>query len=95
MTDGSGWNEYWHRTREAAAHKAGGPQDEVLARFWASFFSEALTTATQPRMLDLACGNGAAMRHAFDASRRSNRAVSIVGIDRSPAALAELRTRWS
>lgn len=94
MSDGSGWDQYWQRTREAAAHKAGGPQDEVLARFWASFFSEALTTATQPRLLDLACGNGAAMQHAFDASRRSNRAVSIVGIDNSPAAIAELRTRF-
>lgn len=34
------------------------------------------------------------MQHAFDASLRSNRAVSIVGIDNSHAALAELRTRF-
>ncbi|MEW5882534.1 MAG: methyltransferase domain-containing protein, partial [Pseudomonadota bacterium] len=46
------------------------------------------------RWLDVVCGNGGAMQHAFDASLRSNRAVSIVGIDNSHAALAELRTRF-
>jgi len=89
-----GWNEYWQRTREAAAHRAGGPQGEVLARFWASFFAEALTTAKRPRLLDLACGNGAATQHALDASRRLNRPVTILGIDNSPAALAALRRRF-
>lgn len=95
MSNGSGWNEYWQRTREAAAHKAGGPQDEVLARFWASFFTEALAPATRSRLLDLACGNGAATQHALDASRRLNRATTIVGVDISPAALPEFRQRFS
>lgn len=94
VSNGSGWNEYWRRTREASAHKAGGPQDEVLARFWASFFAEALTTTTPLRLLDVACGNGAAMQYALDASLQLNRPALIVGIDNSHSALSALRTRF-
>ena len=29
------WDTYWRGTHENAAHREGGPQEEVLARFWA------------------------------------------------------------
>lgn len=88
------WEEYWRRTREAAAHKGGGPQDEVLARFWATFFNDALPHREHPRLLDLACGNGALTRHALDAAHLLGRAAPLaVGADNSLAALIDLRKR--
>jgi SAM-dependent methyltransferase len=89
------WDEYWRLTREAAAHKGGGPQDEVLARFWTSFFKDALSRASSRRLLDLACGNGAVARFAFDAASVADRQTpSVVGVDNSLAALRELRERF-
>ena len=89
------WDEYWRLTREAAAHKGGGPQDEVLARFWTSFFRDALSRAPGERLLDLACGNGAVTRFALDAASVSDRQMpSVISVDNSLAALKELRKRF-
>ncbi|MDQ2943276.1 MAG: class I SAM-dependent methyltransferase, partial [Candidatus Dormibacteraeota bacterium] len=91
----SPWDEYWRLTREAAAHKAGGPQVEVLRHFWTSFFSDALSYRSGPRVLDLACGNGAVTGFALNVAARSERGLpSVVAIDTSLAALKDLKTRF-
>lgn len=96
MSTAGAWEQYWRRTREAAAHRGGGPQDEVLGRFWASFFAEALSRAERPRLLDVACGNGAVTRYALDASRRPAGANTfILGLDRSPSALEDFHKRYA
>lgn len=90
-----GWDEYWRRTREAAAHRGGGPQDEVLARFWASFFDDALARSETARLLDLGCGNGAVARFALQAVSRAGRPAPLVlGVDSSLSALNDLRKRF-
>jgi len=90
-----GWDEYWRRTREAAAHRGGGPQDEVLARFWATFFDAALARPETTHLLDLGCGNGAVARFALQAVTRAGRpAVSVLGVDSSLPALNDLRKRF-
>jgi SAM-dependent methyltransferase len=92
---GEGWDRYWHRTREAAAHRGGGPQDEVLARFWESFFDDALVRPGAARFVDVGCGNGAVARFALGAAVRVGRSPHLlVGIDSSLPALHDLRRRF-
>lgn len=85
-----GWDAFWRRTDQAAAHRAGGPQEEVLARFWAAFFAAAFTSDAWPRCVDLASGNGAVLHHARAAGAPPE---ALVGVDHSVAALADLRKR--
>lgn len=86
------WDEYWRLTPEAAAHRGGGPQEEVLRRFWTAFFAETLT-ADSPRMLDVACGNGAVSEMALEAASRAGRPLQIFGLDSSLAAMRGLARR--
>ena len=89
------WDQYWRLTCEAAAHKGGGPQEEVLSRFWTSFFWDALSNKSAPRVLDVACGNGAVTRFALEAKDRCRGwAPAVVGIDASCAALKDLKARF-
>lgn len=98
MQAAGAWDEYWRRTHEAAAHQGGGPQEAVLARFWTSFFEDVYARVATPRVLDFACGNGAVTRFAVDVASAQNAASSdapfIVGVDRSHAALSDLRKRF-
>jgi len=90
------WDAYWRNARSAAAHKDGGPQDEVLERFWLQLFGKVFTSfQATPRMLDIACGNGAVMRFALTARQNSgsNSDLHISGIDESPAAVEEMCKR--
>ena len=90
------WDAYWRNAEAAAAHKDGGPQDEVLERFWRQFFQRTLPAfRSRLSMLDIACGNGAVPRHALAAIRGmdKNIDITIYGLDESPAALGEMRKR--
>ena len=88
------WEEYWRRTREAAAHLEGGPQEEALARFWGSLFDDLFASGGQRRVLDVACGNGAVTRHSLEAaSRCATPAPRNFATDTSLAALVELTRR--
>lgn len=88
------WDDYWRRTREAAAHKAGGPQGEVLARFWTGFFRDAGATGGRFRLLDLACGNGAATAYALGAAPRLGQQPDRpVALDSSLGAVSDLQRR--
>jgi SAM-dependent methyltransferase len=93
----SDWDAYWRNARSAAAHKDGGPQEEVLERFWLQFFGQILPAfQTAPRMLDIACGNGAVVRYACAALRSMGGNIHMVsyGLDESPAALVDMRRRY-
>lgn len=90
------WDAYWRNARSAAAYKDGGPQDEVLERYWLQFFEQVIPLLqASPRMLDIACGNGAVLRFALAAfrTRDDNSGMQLHGLDASPAALAEMRKR--
>lgn len=90
------WDAYWRNAQSAAAHKDGGPQDEVLERFWKRFFNQVfLTFHANPGLLDIACGNGAVPRFALATSQSARRDINvhIYGLDESSAALQEMRKR--
>lgn len=89
------WSEFWRLTAEAAAHRGGGPQEEALGRFWASFFEGALALGAPPRVADVGCGNGAVVGELLRAAGHlGTPARSVVGIDASLQALAGLRRRY-
>ena len=94
----SNWDAYWRNAQSAAAHKDGGPQDEVLQHFWTQLFEQVFTTIKpSAAMLDLACGNGAVPRFALSAANKINKDIDlhIYGVDESSAALAEMCKRDS
>ncbi len=89
------WDDYWRHTREAAAHKGGGPQDEVLARFWTSYFAEAYARSSRRRLIDIGCGNGSVASFAVDASKPPLDPLPfLVGVDNSFAALRAFSARF-
>lgn len=88
------WDEYWRRTQESAAHKSEGPLEDVLGRFWSSFFGDALAVGRQSRLLDIACGNGAATAYAHEVASQLARGPSrTIALDSSYAALSTLSRR--
>lgn len=90
------WDAYWRNARSAAAHKDGGPQDEVLERFWMQLFKQVFASFhAKPGLLDIACGNGAVPRFALTTAQSLADDINlhICGIDESPAALQEMCKR--
>lgn len=89
------WDLYWRGTREAAAYKEGGAQDEVLAQFWTIFFSRELPTRKNPQMLDIGCGNGAVIQFVMKATQDlAQSELSIKCLDYSVSAVQELHKRF-
>lgn len=89
------WDDYWRHTREAAAHKGGGPQDEVLARFWTGYFADAYARNPRPRLIDIGCGNGSVASFALNPSTPgADRRTLLVGVDNSYAALKSFNARF-
>lgn len=90
------WDGYWRHTGEAAGYRAGGRHEPLLALFWADLFAELLRGAHPLSILDVACGNGAALGYLFRAAgSRGTGADGLfaVGLDGSVAALANLHRR--
>ncbi|MEO7744331.1 MAG: methyltransferase domain-containing protein [Usitatibacter sp.] len=87
------WDDYWRLTPEAAAHRGGAPQDELLRRFWSDVFAAARVEGRR-RVLDVACGNGAVFESASEAGGdRGSVGFQLCGLDSSPAALHGLALR--
>jgi SAM-dependent methyltransferase len=90
------WDSYWRNARSAAAHKDGGPQDEVLERFWIPLFTQLFPEfQTGPKILDIACGNGSVARFALTAlgNTDENAGAYFCGLDKLCSALEEMRHR--
>lgn len=94
MGAASSWDDYWRLTPEAAAHRGGAPQDELLRRFWSDVFAAARVEGRR-RVLDVACGNGAVFESAPEAGdERGSEGFQLCGLDSSPAALQGLARRF-
>ena len=85
------WDRYWRGTWEAAAHGDGSPQDAALAGFWRGVFA-LLPTGGEIRLLDVAAGNGAVVRHARNIAGRN---IDCYALDYSVSALLNLRQRYA
>ncbi len=88
------WDVYWTGTHENAAHQEGGPQEEVLEKFWLTFFADSYaqngSAEGQRRLLDMACGNGAVTGFA----NRGSPEFDSFSLDSSVNALRELGKRY-
>lgn len=84
------WDVYWRGTHEKAAHQGGGAQDAALEAFWRELFDRHLGAYEQPRLLDLASGNGAVTGFAA----KSCPAALLHATDASEYALRSLRERF-
>jgi SAM-dependent methyltransferase len=85
------WDRYWRGTWEAAAHEDGSPQDAALAGFWKGIFA-LLPTGGEVRLLDVAAGNGAVVRHVRGIAGQS---IDCYALDYSLSALRNLRQRYA
>ncbi len=84
------WDRYWRGTHENAALQESGAQDSALAEFWLAFFQQHLDSEDSPRVLDLACGNGAVTGFA----RAACPGASLFAVDGSASALQALQQRY-
>ena len=92
----SAWDSFWRDTREQAAYKQDSPLDGALAQFWTKLFIEEIPAYSQPRILDLVCGNGVVTQFAHDAiTHLGTTRFSIHCVDYSPAAIAAVARRFS
>lgn len=59
------WDTYWAGAESSAAFSGGGTTDPVVLDFWDRFFSAAKQEIPQPRIIDIASGNGAVAQSAL------------------------------
>src|SRR5262245_29752774 len=65
------WDTYWRNAGPAPALRNGGPQEEVLQRFWSDLLDAALARDGDSRsLLDVGAGNGAVVRVALQSAAR-------------------------
>lgn len=90
------WDAYWRNAQEAPDQKEGIIQDEALERFWLRSLNDVLSGLGEtPAMLDMGTGNVPVIRFALAAAQSKIPPVKlqVIALDRSPAALGELRKR--
>ena len=87
----SSWDSYWQGAGDAAAYSADGNVHPAIAGFWSSFFDASAATFDAPRIVDLACGNGALLPYALNAFGGDSADVTCVDI--SEKAIASIRER--
>lgn len=88
----SSWDSYWQGSSDTAAFASGGAQHPALAGFWQDFFTALRERNPAPRILDVAGGNGAVIRHALAVFGDSPPALTCVDI--SAGAIDTLAERF-
>ncbi len=88
----SSWNSYWHGTGDVGAYSSGGVNHPVILAFWKDFFQSVKQDYAQPRVIDIASGNGAVVEHAMAAL--GNQYPDFTCLDVSEAAIANIRGRF-
>jgi SAM-dependent methyltransferase len=91
----SHWDAFWRARSNAVIQESVGVRDPAFAEFWKRFFTRALTRDRRPRVLDIACGNGAATAIAIDVARAMGTYLDVHCVDCSPSAIADLRKRFA
>ena len=65
------WDNYWHGAQHGAAFSSGGTSHPLVLSFWDAFFNTVKSQYDQPKIVDIASGNGAVVacaESAFDGS---------------------------
>ena len=88
----SDWDAYWQGTGVSGAYSAGGATHPAILAFWATFFKAASQRYETPRMIDVACGNGAVISGALGAF--GDFPIDVHCIDVSEAAISNIEARF-
>lgn len=86
------WDTYWQGTRDGAASTSGGVSHPVILAFWDAFFKAIRTQFDSPRIIDIACGNGALVERAKTAF--DGELPDITCLDVSAGAIGNLEQRF-
>lgn len=87
------WDTYWQGAGEAGAYTGGGSTHPAVVAFWQEFFRDIREHYAEPRIVDIASGNGAVVEHAAEAFGGSLPAFTCVDI--APAAIGTLEQRFA
>jgi ubiquinone/menaquinone biosynthesis C-methylase UbiE len=86
------WNTYWRGAAHGAAFSAGGTSHPVVLGFWEAYFSNALDTNEEPKVIDIASGTGAVVASAKSAC--NERMPDFTCVDISDSAIRSLKHRF-
>ena len=86
------WNTYWHGTGDVGAFSSGGVNHPAILTFWDEFFQSVKQDYNQPKMIDIASGNGAVIERALAAFGDDQ--PDFTCLDISDAAIANIRNRF-
>lgn len=86
------WNTYWQGTGDIGALNSGGVSHPAIKAFWVEFFNSAKQRYVNPKILDIASGNGAVIECALEAFEDIPKELS--SLDVSEAAINNIHSRF-
>jgi len=86
------WNTYWQGTGDVGAFNSGGASHPAIQEFWENFFSIAGQSYEEPKLIDIASGNGAVVECAL--RNLDNEKSDITTLDVSAAAIENIHKRF-
>lgn len=93
-TDVQHWDAFWRARDKAISQEDVGARDRAPALYWESFFHQAFDRNPRPRLIDIACGNGAVTEIAMTIAQDMEVNVDAHCLDYSMSAVDELRKRF-
>jgi len=93
-TDVRHWDAFWKARDKAISQEDVGARDRAPALYWESFFRQAFDRNPRPRLIDIACGNGAVTEIAMTIAQDMAVNVDAHCLDYSMSAVYELRKRF-
>ncbi len=88
------WDAFWQARDKAITQEDAGARDRAPALYWESFFREAFDRNPRPRLIDVACGNGAVIEIAMTTAQDVGVSVDAHCLDYSMSAVEDLRKRF-
>jgi hypothetical protein len=61
------WDTYWQGAQASAAYTGGGSSHPLILSFWDDYFRDVQRRGGEPKIIDIASGNGAVVECASTA----------------------------
>jgi len=86
------WDSYWQGTGDIGAFTSGGASHPAIRAFWVEYFKSVQKKFNQPKIIDIASGNGAVIECAL--SVFAGQKESISSLDISASAIDNIQKRF-
>ena len=86
------WDTYWHGTGDVGAYSSGGVNHPAILSFWDEFFQGVKQDYNEPKIIDIASGNGAVVERALATFGAEQ--PDFTCLDVSDAAIKNIRDRF-